>query len=173
MAIDSQGRLVVGNDGGVWVYDTTASPPVWNDINGNLAITTFNGIAVDPSDPTRAFGGSQDNGTEMFSGNQGWTWVDSGDGGLVHIDPKNPNNVYHVLNGTLQRSTEGGVLGSWTTALDVSFGGLYFPFMLDSVNTSRLLVGANSLEPALQASLDQDDTWTTLLSVGNVTARGA
>src|SRR5439155_5989925 len=100
MALDSQGRLVIGSDGGVWVYDTTATTPVWNDINGNLAITTFNGIAVDPSDPTRAFGGSQDNGTEMFVrdqgwGKQGWEHVDDGDGGLVQIDPKNPNNVYH------------------------------------------------------------------------------
>jgi autotransporter-associated beta strand protein len=165
MALDALGRVILGNDGGVWRWDNGAGS--WTDINGNLAITTFNGIAQNPTDPTIAFGGSQDNGTERFGGSQAWTFVDNGDGGLVHVDPNNPNNVYHVLNGALYRSTTGGGLGSFTSILGV--GGIYFPFLIDTVNSSRLLAGGTTV----QESTDQGNTWSDLRSPIGVTALAA
>jgi autotransporter-associated beta strand protein len=161
MAIDAKGRLIDGNDGGVWLYDPTASTPVWSDLNGNLAITTLNGITTHPSNLNVAFGASQDNGTEMFSGNQGWTFVDFGDGGIVEIDQQNPNIVYHVSNGSLLKSTTGGGLGSFTDVLDV--GPLYFPFILDRVNDNRLVVGG----PSVQETVDGAATWSDLIDTFN------
>lgn len=166
MAVDTLGRLIDGNDGGVWIFDRTSS--AWTNANGNLAVTTFNGIATHPTDATIAFGGSQDNGTEMFSDSLGWTHVDGGDGGLVKMDQNNPNNIYHVLNGELRRSLTGGGTGSWTTVFDATAGGLYFPFLLDSVNTSRLLLGtvpnpfAVPQAFSMQESLDQGSTWLNI-----------
>ena len=48
------GRVVMGTDGGVWLYnaDTTGAPvkPTWTDINGNLQITTEDGVSTSPTD---------------------------------------------------------------------------------------------------------------------------
>jgi autotransporter-associated beta strand protein len=166
MALDSNGHLDIGSDGGIWQLQTDNNN-LWTDVNGNLATITFNGIDVFPSNPNIAFGGSQDNGTEKFTGAQNWALADLGDGGQVHIDPINPNTVYHVLNGSLFRSTTGGNLGSWTDVLDV--GGLYFPFLVDSVNNRRLLVGAG---PVLE-SLDQGNSWINLGGSSGAAIAGA
>src|SRR5262249_2964314 len=101
LATDSQGRLLDGSAGGLWRFDPVAF--TWTDLNGNLAITTFNGIASHPTNPDILLGGSEDNGTELFTGGQAWSWVDGGDGGQVQIDPVNPNFAYHVENGVLQK----------------------------------------------------------------------
>src|SRR5207249_4059347 len=92
MAFDGNGKLLFGNDGGLWRLDNAIPGAVqWTDLNGNLAITQLNGIASHPTNPSILFGGSQDNGTESFTGNPAWTLVEAGDGGLVKIDQKNPN----------------------------------------------------------------------------------
>jgi autotransporter-associated beta strand protein len=139
MSFDSMNRLLVGNDGGVWRLDNnTVGSIQWTDLNGNLAITEFNGIAVDPSRAFVAYAGSQDNGQESYNNSIAWTHTDDGDGGAVGIDNRSPNIVLHVENGTLRQSTDGG--NTWTTVLTEA--GLYFPFIVDSVDTERVLVGA-------------------------------
>src|SRR5207302_854205 len=77
--------------------------------------------------------------------------------------PKNPSIIYHVQNGVLRQSTTGGGVNSWTTVLTVPFT-LYFPFVIDSINTSRLLVGGLFPGAALQESLNQGTSWTNLSS---------
>ena len=105
--VDSSGRLIAGNDGGVWRWDPATAK--WTNLNGGgLAITTFNGITSHPTNPNIVLGGSQDNGTEKYTGSQAWEHVDPGDGGEVYFDPNNPPNAYHVLNGGLRKSTDGG-----------------------------------------------------------------
>jgi autotransporter-associated beta strand protein len=165
MQVDSQDRLIYGNDGGVWRFDPADGK--WTDLNGGgLAITTFNSVASHPTNPNIILGGSQDNGTERFTGNQAWTWVDAGDGGVVRFDPNNPNIAYHVLNGTLRKSTDGGV--TWTNTGFPPIGGLYFPFVVDSINSSRLVAGRSFVEE----SLDGGATWTNLFDIlpGTITA---
>jgi autotransporter-associated beta strand protein len=154
MAIAANGDLSLGNDGGVWRFDPTTS--LWSDINGTLAITTFNGLDVHPGDFTIAYGASQDNGTEKFGGNLAWTHVDDGDGGVVAVDPSNPNIVYHVLNGTIRKSTDAGA--TWNTIFQGS--SLYFPFALDRINPQRLVTsdGAGNLFE----SLDGGASWNTI-----------
>ncbi|HEV3164036.1 MAG TPA: hypothetical protein VGZ22_08395, partial [Isosphaeraceae bacterium] len=91
LAFDSAGRLLDGNDGGIWRLDSAvAGAEKWADLNTNLDITQFIGIALDPADATIAYGGSQDNGTEKFTGGLSWNMVQAGDGGYVRVDPKNP-----------------------------------------------------------------------------------
>jgi autotransporter-associated beta strand protein len=172
LAKDSSGRVVAGTDGGVWRLDPATG--AWNDINGDLAVTQFNSIAGDPIDSVGAFGGARFNGTEQFSNGLDWSLSDNNDGGEVAISPTvNPANakniVYHVLNtnvlqpaaATLWRSTNDGAPGSWTQILTVPFT-RYFPFVIDSVNTSRLLVGGVWPGTVIQESLDQGATWKSL-----------
>jgi hypothetical protein len=78
LAFDENGNLIVGNDGGVWRLDSndiTTPKIVWTDLNGNLDITQFYGIGLDPTNANIAYGGSQDNGTEKFTGALTWAQV--------------------------------------------------------------------------------------------------
>src|SRR5262249_41717368 len=124
LAVDSLGRILDGNDGGVWRYDPNGNggKGAWTDLNGNLAITQFNGVASNPTDPTAAFGGARFNGNDPFANNLAWALNNAGDGGQVHIDPNDPSNVYQVQGATtlrpesanLMKSTTGGTAGSWS-----------------------------------------------------------
>ena len=67
------GRLIVGSDGGVW--STTDGGATWNDHNTSLSITQFYAGSLHPTDPSFALGGSQDNGTEKWTGLDAWQFV--------------------------------------------------------------------------------------------------
>jgi autotransporter-associated beta strand protein len=207
LAVDIQGRLLFGGDGGLWRLDPNGTTPnLWSDLNGNLAISQVNGVAGSPTNVNVAFAGTRYNGTNSFTNNLAWTESDSNDGGQVHINPQNPNIVYHVQDNTLftptastaaaavlRRSTTGGSAGSWTTLplLDSPFSARYFPFLIDPINTSRLLVGGgdsagipfpnggggrrrfdpNTGQPVgvpLQESLDGGNTWFDLNAGGGL-----
>ncbi len=93
-------RLYTGNDGGVWFTDNpTAAPVTWQPgNNANLTITQFYpGHAVHPSDENISFGGTQDNGTEKYSGILAWDHVTCGDGAWAAIDPVIPDNRVREL----------------------------------------------------------------------------
>ena len=139
MTFDSMGRLLIGTDGGMWRLDTFTPAVNWTDMNGNLEITQFVGIAVDPTSASIAYGGSQDNGTEKYTGSTTWTSIAGGDGGFTLVDQSNPMNVYQEYFGvSLNRSTNGGtsftavgpqaratatIGGGAVTALTVVYGG--------------------------------------------------
>ena len=61
-------RCSDGNDGGLYRLDNPATPS-WSDLNGNLCTIQFNGIGLHPTNPNIVIGGSQDNGTELYTGN--------------------------------------------------------------------------------------------------------
>ena len=158
LVADAAGTVFNGNDGGIWKLETSLN---WKNLNGNLRITTLNGVDSHPTDFRIGLAGSQDNGTELFNNDAAWTHVDGGDGGIVHYNQKNPLLAYHVLNGRLRKSTNGGL--SWvdvTTLSSPTAGGLYFPFLVDAVNPSRLLVGG--FTTALQESSNDGTSWISL-----------
>ncbi len=160
------------DDGGVYRYD--AKGGTWTDINGNLATNTVNGVAVDPNNPNFALEGSQDNGVALYSGNPAWNFLFVyGDGGLVRIDPQNPNNLYEVKNGGIYKSTKGAATtgSDWTQILQLN--AQYPYFVLDPVNPQRLLVGDIFPGTQIQESLDGGTTWQSLSSPIQVTALGA
>jgi len=68
IVFDSSNRMLIGNDGGIWRYDSTV--PSWTDLNGNLDTIQFQGIGLHPHRPTTVVGGSQDNGTELYTATQ-------------------------------------------------------------------------------------------------------
>src|SRR5207245_212288 len=125
IGFDAAGRLLDGNDGGLWRLDNpTPSNIRWTDLNGPenqaLAITQFTGIALDPHDPKVFYGGSQDNGTEKAAGALAWDHTADGDGGFVRVDCANPKTVYHTFqypldtpdHKFLERSDDGGITWS-------------------------------------------------------------
>jgi photosystem II stability/assembly factor-like uncharacterized protein len=165
-AFDANGHLLDGNDGGIWRLDDPGfTHEHWTDLNTNLQLTQYIGIAVDPTNPNIAYGGSQDNGTSKFTGSLAWTLVRPGDGGFVRIDPNNPNTVYHTLtNISLERSDNGGL-----TWIDRTFGinhsdpsNTYLPFVLDPANSQRLLLGTNRV----YETTNRGDLWHPISQPG-------
>jgi photosystem II stability/assembly factor-like uncharacterized protein len=112
-------RLYTGNDGGVWFTDNpTASPVTWEaGNNANLTITQFYpGHAIHPSDENISYGGTQDNGTEKYSGIPAWDHVACGDGAWAAIDPNIPTTVYtNCQNIAILRSALDGAAPSWVS----------------------------------------------------------
>jgi photosystem II stability/assembly factor-like uncharacterized protein len=161
LAFDASGLLLDGNDGGIWRLDIPGQAPRWSDLNGNLQITQFIGIALDPSTPDVAYGGSQDNGTEKFTDGLGWSLVQFGDGGNVRVDPSNPSTVYHTFFGiSLERSDDGGQTWNFKTngIGNNDFSNFYIPYILDPTNPSRVLLGTDHL----YESLDRADDFTAI-----------
>jgi photosystem II stability/assembly factor-like uncharacterized protein len=166
MAFDANGKLLDGNDGGIWrLANPAPTNAQWTDLNSNLQITQFTGIALHPSNPNVAYGGSQDNGTEKFIGTLPWTQIAGGDGGFVRVNPASPNTVYHEFTGvSLQRSDDGG-----QTFMDVTSGintsdlsNFYVPYVLDPSNSHRLLLGTNRV----YQSVNQGDSWAPISAPG-------
>src|SRR5580704_6422067 len=89
--------LYDGNDGGIWRTDQPKlTPPLWVDLNAQLALTQFYpGPSVGIGDENSAFGGTQDNDTQAFSGTLDWTSVQAcGDGASTAIDTLYPTSIY-------------------------------------------------------------------------------
>ncbi|MFN0109890.1 MAG: hypothetical protein ACKVZH_13635 [Blastocatellia bacterium] len=90
--------LFTGNDGGVWRTNIATSNVVnWKNLNQNLNITQFQSIALHPTNPSFVIGGTQDNGTNLFSGQLSWRHIRGGDGGFTLIDQSNPLALYHTF----------------------------------------------------------------------------
>jgi photosystem II stability/assembly factor-like uncharacterized protein len=166
-AWDANGNLLDGNDGGIWrVEGPTPQTQLWIDLNTNLQLTQYIGIALDPTNADIAYGGSQDNGTSKFNDSLGWQLLQLGDGGFVRVDPSNPNTVYHEFNDlNFERSDDGG--RTWR-----GIGGsidqrdphdTYVPFVLDSANPSRLLLGTNRV----YETFDRGVTWRPISAPGS------
>src|SRR5207253_8542648 len=119
----------------------------WTDLNGNLQITQFTGIALHPTNPNIALGGSQDNGTVKYNGSLAWSTVLGGDGGYVRIDPTNPQHVYTEFNFSrasfFYRSDDGGNTFHDKTSGIQGNGIFYTPYALDSQNSNRLVLGTD------------------------------
>lgn len=118
--------LFTGNDGGVWRTDNAKSDGVgWKQSNDTLNLTQFMSLALHPTNPDIVYGGTQDNGTNLYQGNIGWEHVADGDGGYVLVDQSDPRVVYHTyynINNKTEKaqigprvSTNRGLYGTWSS----------------------------------------------------------
>jgi hypothetical protein len=171
---DASNRLLVGSDGGVYRRETDPNPGyygfLWSDLNGDLNTIQFYGIAISPTNPQRAVGGSQDNGLAFWDGT---TWKEeiTGDGGPVRYSQQNGNLVYATLppasvgSDCVKVSTDGG--STWSTG-NIGFSTLidYSPALaVDPNDGTRVAVAADQL---LLGSTDSNGkvTWTQVTQVG-------
>ncbi|MEO6725984.1 MAG: hypothetical protein ABIP14_11880, partial [Blastocatellia bacterium] len=90
--------LFTGSDGGIWrTNNATDNTVTWKSLNPNLNITQFQSIALHPTNPNFVIGGTQDNGTNLFTGRSSWSNIRGGDGGFTLIDQSNPQVLYHTF----------------------------------------------------------------------------
>lgn len=148
--------MVSGNDGGVYITQNGGND--WEHVE-TLPITQFYECEIDNLEPSRYFGGTQDNGT-LRSGTGPtdiWARILGGDGFHVKVDPTDNNFVYAEWQwGSLRRSVDGGF------SFEFSFNGQVndrtnwnTPVVLDPSNPQTLYFGANRL----YRSTDRGISW--------------
>lgn len=160
--------MYLGHDGGVVsTTNVTVNPgsPAWNNLNQQLAVTEFYpGLSFNPINPQNfLIAGSQDNGTQVYSGSLTWNNVACGDGGWTSVDPQNTNNVYAECQyNYLLKSTAGGaantynyITGSIDTNDRVSF---IAPFVMDPSSPQTLYFGTYRVYQTTNGA----NTWTPI-----------
>jgi uncharacterized protein (TIGR03437 family) len=173
--------LYLPNDAGVWKTSnpTAAASPAWTNLNATLGITEFYpGLSISPVDVNYSLGGTQDNGTPLYSGGN-WAYALCGDGGQTAIDPATPSTVYAVCianfigqpPGQIYKSTSAGQAGSWqimNSGIAVERLNWVSPLTLDAANPSRLYYGTYRV----YQSVDGAAHWTPISGdlTGGVTA---
>lgn len=167
LAFNANDALIAGSDGGVWTLTSNdvVTPNIrWTDSNGNLETIQFTGVALDPTDPNRAYGGSQDNGAAAFNDSRVWNLINGGDGGFLRVDPVTPSTFY--VTGSIdnvpfvQRFDNFGASITDISAgiTDLSNAVFYPPFQIDPNNHLRLLLGTD----LVNETLNRGASWTTL-----------
>ena len=161
--------LYIGDDGGTWVGSTPGTTGInWTALNSPLALTQFyKGLSISPTSVAIAIGGTQDNGTQLYSGSPIWEQVICGDGGATAINPAQPNILFAecVSNGgaTIYESTSGGAVTTFTqvfTTADRSYFGE--TLVIDPSNTQVMYFGSYRV----YQSTDGGQTWTLLAGGG-------
>jgi hypothetical protein len=102
-------ELWTGCDGGVFLNRHPRATGKFLARNHGLSCLCTNYFAQHPEDPGIIFCGLQDNGTARASGGSIWKHVGWGDGGYCLVNWAEPDQVLTFANGTVFRSTNGGV----------------------------------------------------------------
>ena len=123
-------------------------PTQLTSLNAGLATIQFQSLSANPKDPTgEVMGGTQDNGTWLFSGSPNWLEVIDGDGGLSGFDAVNDQVRFHTYyDAQIDVSFQGGVPGSWNWISDPFFQtaeprSFYVPIINDPVVGGSIFIG--------------------------------
>ncbi len=157
--------LFNGTDGGIYRSTNirSSSTPSWQELNNNLGLTQFYGLAMSPSGNVVA--GCQDNGSQLYTGNkEGWRRVLGGDGGYCAADPTDSRYMYAEIYWIrLYRSSNGGSnFSSIATSSNIRDQGSNFmpPFVLDPSDAKRMYFGGASLWRTNDVRTPTQPTWT-------------
>jgi|GEM_PF-5337710 len=156
MSFDANNRGVVTSDQGV--YRVKLENKKWTCCDGNLGVTQFYDVTLDPTNPDKSYGIGQDQRRVMkYSGSIEWDYVPIGsETGKLLLDPGNTKLLYvyspQQPTSWVSRSKDGGQ--TWTTILTTNdfqkndYGLAYSTqksFVMDPSNSARLLLGSNQV----------------------------
>lgn len=161
--------IYIGNDGGL--YRSPDRGVAWTHCNNGLVISEFEYIAQHYGSSRWLIGGTQDNGTERWTGSSTWEHVADGDGGDCGVNRTNPATVYHTYYGmSPERSTTNGNWASWSwIAPPVPAGEnalFYPPFECSASGGDTIGIGGG----ALYLSRNSGTAWTRLAFPSAATA---
>ena len=138
-----------GTDGGV--YLSTDGGVSWISRSAGLTITQFYpGVSVHPLG-TRVSGGSQDNGTHVYSGTPYWDAFTGGDGGYTAINYKDPSIQWSetqwsgTTTGNIFRRDAVSFVRRSTGLVTSDRASFIPPLVMDPVNPSKLYFGTYRL----------------------------
>lgn len=142
-------HIYMGSDGGF--FWTTNGGTSWST-SDDLPITQFYAGTIDPTNPDRLMGGTQDNNTLTTGGPpSSWFAILGGDGFQCLIDPVDPNVVFAEYqfgcygSGPL-RSPDGG--NNWDFPFGIDSGDRFnwnTPFAMNPLNHNTLVMGSHRL----------------------------
>ncbi|HEX6701020.1 MAG TPA: hypothetical protein VF101_09855 [Gaiellaceae bacterium] len=160
--------IYVGNDGGL--FRSPDRGITWQHCNNGLVITEFEYIAQNYGSSRWLIGGTQDNGTERWTGSQVWDHVADGDGGDCGVNRTTPSTVFHTFFGmSPQVSTSSGD-PPWANIFPPLPPGeaqpFYPPFECSSTNGDTIAIGG----AALYVSRNSGGAWTRVAFPSNGTA---
>jgi hypothetical protein len=180
MLFDSSGDLYVGNDGGIWeITAAGTSSQALVDLNTNLSNLQFYPGLSQEGNGAVITGGSQDNGSEEYTGSTAWPELYGGDGSGTVVNPGNSNDIlvsadegiyYNFGTGSgpsavwTNVTPNGGMSSNWVT-----------PVVLDPNSVSgTVLTGGNNLYEATDvwSATGSSLTWTKLTATTNVSTYG-
>ena len=110
-------RYYVLTDGGIWRCQVGENPNCLHR-NNDLLVTMFYDFDVHPTDSSRMIGGTQDNGTILYTGSPGWKVIRGGDGNFALIASDDVLYSQHQGFKTTARCENGVNCGwsDWTSA---------------------------------------------------------
>ena len=157
-ALSDPTHFWIGSDGGVW--RSTNSGGTFTDCNNGLTTLQFYAINQSVTIPTRALGGTQDNGTYQYDNSLVWSHELGGDGFFTEVDRSDGNVEYGELYyGDHRRTLNGGA--SWTTINNgiTQQGPWSTPTWMDYSNSNILWAGNNT---RIFRTTNRGDSWSPL-----------
>ena len=153
--------IYIGNDGGL--YRSFNRGLNWVHCNNGLVISEYEYLAQNHGSSRWLIGGTQDNGTERWTGSVIWEHVDDGDGGDCAVNRTDPRIVIHTYYGMSPlRSTSSGDWNSWFGIMPNTQPGegslFYPPFEASATNGDTVAIGGG----ALYISRDHGTNWIYL-----------
>lgn len=182
LQFDASANLVETDDGGIYrlIAPNNAVTRHWTSMNGDLRDTEFYSIGWDPVNHL-VIGAAQDNGTAVQSAEDSpvWTAVGGGDGPQVAVDATVPGQVTEYISaqnlaGFHRRTVDNHnhqindqllalrINGSNIPTIDSNVG-FITPFVLNSIDGSRMLIGTHHL----YESFNRGDDFVDLGDLGN------
>ncbi len=155
------GTVYIGNDGGC--YRSNDRGITWQHCNNGLVISEYEYLAQDFGSSRWLIGGTQDNGTQRWTGSHIHEHVADGDGGDCGVNRTDPRTVFHSYYGmSLERSTSRGNWGSWgwiAPPVPSGEGSLFYPpFECSATGGNTIAMGGD----ALYVSRNNGTNWTRL-----------
>ena len=150
-AFSPGGRVWTGSDGGVFRSDDGGV--TWQNRNTGLMTAQFYpGASLHPVRAGAALGGTQDNGTQRYSGVPGWTLAYTGDGAYTAYDSSDPDHVWYVSTEYLQifKTVDDGAnvapaTNGLTDAGSLVAATFIAPFAICPSNPQQLIAGSDNV----------------------------
>ncbi len=141
--------MYAGTDGGVFVSTDVGNS--WVSRNAGLTVTQYYpGISAGPNG-SQIMGGSQDNGTLVYTGSMYWNGFSGGDGGYTAINYDNPSILYSETQWT--PNTGAVIIRFDGTSASVRTSGIQGadraafipPYVMDPATSTTLYFGTHRL----------------------------
>ena len=153
--------VYIGCDGGL--FRSPDRGITWLDCNNGMVITEFEYIAQNVGSSRWLIGGTQDNGTERYTGDSAWTHVMDGDGGDCAVNRNSPNVVfaeYYDISPQISNSNgDWGSFSSLSPPVPANEGSnFYCPYTCSSSGGDTLALGTD----AVYISRNNGSNWVRL-----------
>ncbi len=154
------GTLYVGSDG--LVSKSIDNGNNWINFTEGISIRQFYRIAGSKTNSYKLMGGSQDNGTSVYTNDYWHEWLGA-DGMECAINHTNENIVYGTSqNGQFYKSNNGGNGGS-VNITQPGGGAWVTPFVMHPIDPQTLYVGTTNVRKTSNGM----NSWTTISNLGS------